>query len=120
MVKKGKSLDDFRVDSFMGEAELYRPKMKFSKEKGVIFHSCNISQEIASQLVKTTPKFVGLSSEFEFDVKLERFLLKHEVISFENLANTSKLPNAFYFYGIPLKIRNGDGSPVRAFAVVEV
>ena|SRR3989344_5373456 len=119
MVRNGKTLDDFKLDLFMGEAELYRPKMKFNKEKGVIFHSCNVSQEIASDLIKTSPKFIGLSSEFEFDINLERFLLEHGVISFENLANTSKLPSSFYFYGIPLKIKNGDGSPVRAFAVVE-
>ena len=49
--------------------------------------------------------------------KLE-LLLEKGIISFENLANTDKLPEAFTFYGVPLNIKEADGSPVRAFAVI--
>ena len=42
------------------------------------------------------------------------------IISYENLVNTEKLPSGkqFVFYGFPLKIRDGDGSPVRAVAII--
>jgi len=42
------------------------------------------------------------------------------IISYENLVNTEKLPGdkQFMFYGYPLKIKDGDGSPVRAVAVI--
>lgn len=40
---------------------------------------------------------------------------------YEWLVNLDQLigKGEFLFYGIPLKLRNGSGSPVRAFAVIE-
>ena len=119
MVENGKTLDDFPLDSFFGEAELYKPGMEFSFERGVIFAQENLTSEIVKQMLVTPPKFFGLSSEFEFDLELEKRTLEREIISFENLANTDQLPRRFIFYGVPLKLREGDGSPVRAFAVLE-
>jgi kynurenine formamidase len=46
-------------------------------------------------------------------------LLEAGIISFENLANTEKLPRAFTFYGMPLNIKDSDGSPIRAFALLD-
>lgn len=116
--KDGKTLDKFYIDSFFGKSELYKPGMKFYHNKGVIFSSCNIDMKIVNELIKFPPKFIGLSEKFEFDVLIEKLLLEKEIISFENLANTDKLPEAFTFYGVPLNIKEADGSPVRAFAVV--
>jgi arylformamidase len=42
-------------------------------------------------------------------------LPKHIYI-IECLANLAKLPSTFFFMALPLKIRNGSGSPVRAIA----
>jgi arylformamidase len=53
------------------------------------------------------------------DARIEKDLLAAGIISFENLANLNELPESFVFYGMPLHIRGGDGSPVRAFAVIE-
>jgi len=50
--------------------------------------------------------------------KIEQYLLSNDIILFERLANTNKLPKKFLFYGAPLKIKDGDGSPVRAFAIL--
>ena len=118
MAKSGKTLNDLPLERFFGECTLYTPGMKFDKNSGVIFHSQNIDMELAKQIVKTPPKFVGLSAKFEFDIPVERLLCENDVISYENLVNTDKLPTNFTFYGVPLNLRSGDGSPVRAFAMV--
>jgi kynurenine formamidase len=54
-----------------------------------------------------------------FDPAIEKQLLAEGIISFEGLVNLEKLRAGFVFYGMPLHIRDGEGSPVRAFAVVE-
>jgi arylformamidase len=119
MVENGKKLDDIPLNSFIGKAVLYKKGMVFNEKVGVIFSNTNIDQEIADQLVQSPPKFVGLSVDFEFDLDMEKYLLKYNIISYENLINTEKLPNSFMFYGLPLNIKGSDGSPVRAFAEVE-
>lgn len=118
MVEKGRRLTDFQLDAFCGEAELYKQGMTISSEKGIIFSTSNIDQSIANILIKTPPKFIGLSEQFEFDIVLEKLLLEHNIISFENLTNTDKLPDTFMFYGMPLNISEADGSPVRAVALI--
>ena len=118
MVKNGKNLDEYPLDSFMGPAVIYKKEIILDKQTGVIFHNQNIDQKIADLLIANPPKFIGLSSKYEFDVPLEKLLLEHGIISFENLINTEKLPGKFMFYGVPLNISGADGSPVRAFAVV--
>ena len=75
-------------------------------------------QKIAKEIKKARPRFVGLLNAFEWDVEIEKDLLKEDVV-IERIANTEKLPNEFMFYGMPLKIKDGDGAPIRAFAVIE-
>lgn len=119
MVNDGKKLDAYELDSFMGPAVIYREGIVFNKQTGIIFHNQNIDQKIADILINNPPKFVGLSAAFEFDISLEKFLLELDILSFENLVNTEKLPENFMFYGMPLMIKGSDGSPVRAFAQIE-
>ncbi len=45
-------------------------------------------------------------------------VLEKQVLIIENLANLEQLPDFFLFLALPLKIRGGSGSPVRAVAVV--
>ena len=116
MVKDGKKLDKFSIDAFMGEAIIYAKDKNWDPDIGLIFRDQNIDQKIVDKLLYKPPKFVGLSTEFEFDVELEKLLLVHGIISFENLANTGQLPDSFKFYGVPLNIAGADGSPVRAYA----
>jgi len=117
MVRKGKNLDQFSINNFLGKTKLYKKGMSFDKNEGIIFDSCNIDKKIAKQLINNQPKFVGLSEKFEFDIEVEKILLEANIISFENLTNTEKLPQLFMFYGVPLFIKGSDGSPVRAFAI---
>lgn len=118
MAAAGKTLTDYPVEAFFGECRLYEPGMEFRSDQGVIFHSQNIAADHAAAMIKQPPKFVGLAAVHEFDIPLERQLLEAGIISFESLANTDQLPQGqtFEFFGVPLLIRQGDGSPVRAFA----
>jgi len=118
MVDNGKTLDDYPLDMFMGNAVLYEKDIPFKKDLGYIFESQNITKEIVDQLIKTPVKFIALPAKHEFDIEFERVLLEHGQISFENLTNTEKLPKTFFFAGVPLKIQKGDGSPVRAYATI--
>lgn len=117
--KNGRNLDSYNIDNFIGESFLFKSEKDIKKGYGVIFSDKNIDWDLAKIIVKTKPKFVGLSEKYEFDIKIEKFLLGKGIISFERLANTQKLPREFMFYGVPLNIKEADGSPVRAFAVIK-
>lgn len=118
--KDGMTLDDYQIEDFVGKAIVYNPERDLHKGMGVLFVEHDIDMDVAQRLVEAKVKFVGLSEKFDFNLDAERYLLKEGIISFERLANTEKLPRNedFMFYGVPLKIREGDGSPVRAFAVL--
>lgn len=45
-------------------------------------------------------------------------LLEKQVLIIENLCNLDQLPDFFLFLALPLKIRAGSGSPIRAVALV--
>ena len=68
-------------------------------------------------MIECKPGFVGGN----ITVDLERALLSNEIITYTNLVNLELLPKdkTFMFYGLPLKIKDGDGSPVRAIAIIE-
>jgi hypothetical protein len=69
--------------------------------------------------VRIGTRFIGLSSAFEFDIDIEKDHLEVGIISYERLCKLDKLPHCFQFFGMPLSIRAGDGSPVRAFALLD-
>ena len=113
----GKHLDDYDLAAFMGESVLYESDADIKPGVGLIFHATDISWDIAKSVVAIGPSFIGLPAKFEFDIAIERWLLERDVISFEQLINTERLPKSFYFHGAPLRIVHGDGSPVRAYAL---
>ena len=118
---QGKNLDDYQIGDFLGNSLVFQKPADIQTDKGIIFSDHDLTQDLAELVVSVKPKFVGLSSQFEFNVEVERFLLEKGVISFERLINTDQLPRGkeFMFYGLPLRIKKGDGSPVRAIAVIE-
>ncbi len=116
-VEASKTLDEYPLERFCGRARIYNPSVPINSEEGIIFRDQNIDMKIAEKIKTSRPRFVGLSSDFEFKLDIERDLLKEDIVSFERLANLDQLPDIFEFYGVPLKIRGGDGSPVRAFAI---
>ena len=120
MVETGENLDDLSPDNFCGPAIIYSGSNSVKSGPGIIFRDQNIDEQIARLLIKAKPKFVGLSEKHEFEIKIEKELLEAGIISYENLVNTKKLPSGkqFMFYGFPLNIKDGDGSPVRAAAII--
>ena len=119
--KDGKNLDFYKVGDFIGESVRYESDKDIVKGKGVIFVEHNVDKRIAEVIKQRRPKFIGLSKNLpdeEFDIDIEKELLEEGIISFENLANCQELPKNFVFYGVPLSIKEADGGPVRAFAVV--
>lgn len=121
MVKDGKTLDDLSLSNYCGQTVVYQEGMKIKTGSGLIFSNRNIDEKLMLLIIKSKSKFVGLSAKFEFNIEIEKKLLKAGIISYENLANTEKLPKnkKFMFYGFPLRIKGGDGSPVRALAVIK-
>ncbi len=62
---------------------------------------------------------ISADSADSHSLPIHRILLK-EMIIIENLTNLQKLPAThFLFSCLPLKIESGDGSPVRAVAIID-
>ena len=117
--KDGKNLDDYELMDFMGPGIKYESEEDLKAGMVIIFDDIDITQSIAEACLKKGVKSVGLSSNFEFNIDVEKWLLEQGMISFERLANTDQLPKNFFFYGAPLKIQEGDGSPIRAYAIAQ-
>lgn len=115
----GNTLDDYSLTDFIWPARLYESEVDILPDEGIIFDTIDINMSIAEKIIQIRPPFIGLPSKYEFDLELERYLLEHEIISYERLINTDLLPKQFLFHGAPLRIRDGDGSPVRAYAIIE-
>ena len=49
---------------------------------------------------------------------IHRMVLEKQVLIVENLTRLEELPDFFLFIALPLKIRKGSGSPVRAIALI--
>lgn len=82
-----------------------------------LFFIESVGLECFDRLAALRPPFVG----GELSVELERALLGINIVTYTGLQGLDRLPGGtdFMFYGFPLRIVCGDGSPVRAVAVVE-
>ncbi len=85
-----------------------------------------ISRELATWLVARQVWLVGLEmpSVASLQDKAEltevhQILLRGEVVIVECLANLRDLPPQVTFIALPLKIDQGDGSPIRAIAMID-
>lgn len=110
------NLDQISVERFFGKAQVVDCSKSLPRNMGLFFIE---ETEIKSleKIVKSSPKFVGGN----IDEVLERELLKKGIITYTGLVNLEQIPKftTFDFYGLPLKIKMGDGSPVRAIAILE-
>ena len=112
-----KNLNDYNLEDFIWESVLFETIDDIKPWIGVIFSDIDINMDLARIIVDKKPKFVWLSSKFEFDIEVERYLLENDIISFERLEDTQKLSKRFIFHWVPLKIKSWDWSPVRAYAI---
>ena len=116
--KGGKTLDQYPVDAFFGPAVVYESEDDIAEGVGLIFsEKVSFTMDVAEKAIAAGVPFVGL--EGEFDLAVEEMTLAKGLISYERLVNVDQLPKHFMFHGVPLSIKDADGSPVRAFAVVE-
>jgi kynurenine formamidase len=85
-----------------------------------------ISRELARWLVERgvwlvgveMPSVAALHDRAEL-TEVHQILLRGEVVIVECLTNLRLLPPEVFFVALPLKIQGGDGSPVRAIALID-
>ena len=120
-VKAGKTLDAYTLEDFCGDARIYRAGEPLDSSLGYIVRERTLDEAFITSMCAAKPRFLGFAFSLETDIELkaEKETLAADIISYERLANTEQLPDAFRFFGMPLPIRDGDGSPVRAFAIVD-
>lgn len=111
-----KTIDEIPIENFFGTARVVGAEDDWGLGFGLFFMEEMTTHDF-ERIVDSKPKFVGGN----IDEELERKLLSKEIITYTGLVNLDKVPRNtdFVFYGLPLKIRSGDGSPVRAIAIIE-
>ncbi|KAL0244807.1 hypothetical protein GEMRC1_008889 [Eukaryota sp. GEM-RC1] len=85
-----------------------------------------LSPDAASYIIKVNPDIKGVGMDCispdpcdttTFDI--HHILFNHNMVIIENLKDLDAIPsNVFTFAGFPMHIENGDGSPIRAVAIV--
>ena len=144
MLEGGKTLTDFPLEKFIGEAIVLDVKGKREietdlsnlKEGDIVFflteHSKKaynedyfknnpvITEKTAQQLINRKISIVGLDS-FTPDNEpfpVHKMFLKEDILIVENLVNLEKLAGKrFQCYILPLKIQDADGAPCRIIAI---
>lgn len=89
-------------------------------------HFPRIARELAHWLVERgvwlvgvqTPSVASLADREELR-DVHQILLRGAIVIVECLTNLDKLPAEVTFIALPLKVKDGDGSPVRAVAVLD-
>lgn len=83
-----------------------------------------LTEEAANYLCSFNLKLIGIDSVTVDEYRknnVHQLLFKKnkDLVILETLVNLDTLPENFILNCVPLKIKNADGSPVRAYAVVE-
>lgn len=112
------SLTELPVERFCGRARVVRVDApdEWPKERGLFFaEPAGIA--CAERLLELAPPFVG----GELSEDLEQALLGQGILTYTDLFGLERIPPGvdFTFFGFPLRIEGGDGSPVRAVALLE-
>lgn len=132
----GKGVTDIRINDLICDAIVTNikgfpekglfKKIKFKGIKGILFkdkeHRGGLTIKEAKRLVKNNIKVIGteqMSVEESFDKShsVHRLLLSNGSIIIEGLDLKKARPGYYKLICLPLKIKNGDGAPVRAILV---
>jgi arylformamidase len=92
-----------------------------SDPEGYFHHHAFLTSSTALALVRAGVRLVGIDCP-SVDIvgdDAHQTLLQHNMVIIENLVNLSSLPDECEVIILPLPIVSGDGSPVRAVAVLE-
>lgn len=114
---KGKeTLDEIPIERFFGKAQVVGLYEAWPSNMGLFFIE-EVGIEELNRIIDLNPGFIGGNITEE----LERGLLGNNIITYTGLINLELIPKdkTFMFYGLPLKIKDGDGSPVRAIAIIK-
>ncbi|MHA7963236.1 cyclase family protein [Paenibacillus sp. CAU 1782] len=111
------TLDDLPLERFFGASQLVRLADSVWPEDRGLFFIGPVGIEALERLTALRPPFVG----GELSEELERALLGSGILTYTGLQGLERLPvgKDFMFYGFPLRIASGDGSPVRAVAIID-
>jgi len=82
-----------------------------------------ISRDLAAWMADLPVKMLGIDHTVALEEKgrmfTHDFLLGNDIPVIERVANLDKVPERFFFIGLPLRIRAMDSSPIRGIAVVK-
>lgn len=117
----GETIDNIPIDRYIGETVVVSADDNFPVGVGLAFKEGKLGLSLFNKIVQSKPKFVVVGNMAKLEVELERKLLQSKIITITDLIEMDKLPTnkSFMFYAVPLKIQDGDGSPVRAFAMID-
>lgn len=136
MFDDGKKLDEFPLETFAGSGvvlDVNAPKLNLVKKNDILLFSTGlahddypseslVSADLGKKIVALKPKIVGFDS-FSPDVspfEIHHLFFKNNILIAENLTNLKKLiGKRCEFYILPLKIKNADGAPCRAIAILD-
>ena len=120
MDENGQTLDKMPLEKFMGKAQRVKVADNFPKKVGLAFTAEKLEQDLWQKIRSAKAPFILVNKDCDFPVELERKLLQNKIVTITDLVNLEKLPQGkqFMFFGLPLKIKDGDGSPIRAVAVI--
>lgn len=116
MDPNGSKLDTLPLEHFFGKAVAVEQPYVLPRRVGLIFLK-ETGTEALDAILAAGPPFAG----GQISEDLERKLLEKRIVTYTNLVNLELLPvnKEFIFCGLPLKIKDGDGSPVRAAAILD-
>lgn len=145
MLETGKTLSDYLIESFIGEAILFDVRgqseimvdvSKVNKNDIVFFFTGHndylytqdyyennpvLSQKTVKDLIKKEITILGIDS-FTPDNEpylIHKLLFEHDIRIVENLIHLEKIgKNRFYCYIFPLNIKDADGAPCRVVAEI--
>lgn len=122
MLSGGASIDRLPLDRFMGPAVLAdATAQELPRHMGLLFRAGTVDMHLLPAILAAQPRFVATGDSAHLTLEMERALLTAGIVTITDLAGMDQLPanRTIQFFAVPLKIRDGDGSPVRAFALVE-
>lgn len=121
MDRDGETIDDMPIERFIGKTVIVSVDQQFPKNVVLAFREGKLTVRLFEKLKKARPRFIVVGNTAELEIELERKLLQEGILTITDLVNMDQLPHdkPFIFYGVPLKIKDGDGSPIRAFAVLD-
>ncbi len=121
MDEQGASLDEMPLERFCGRAIVAHIDRPLPQSVGLIFRAGDLTEAHLSTILASGAPFIAVGNAATMTVALERALLQQQVVTFTRLVNCNQLPTDrhFFFLGLPLKIAQGDGSPIRAVAILD-